>query len=111
VWFSAEIVSGTFPTRSFIKKDGITRGVPVVVNCKSVLQSGVNWETCRSGYDAVIFQYSFGVNNNSISPQMSSEYGRSRGDFVEVCNRMVYDSVLVLAQDILAVIYKCPEFG
>ena len=92
-----EIISGTFPTRSFVKGDGITRSVPIVVNCVGVLQRGVDWEIGCLGYNAVIFQYPFGVNNNSISPQMSSKYGRSRGDFVEVCNRMVYDSILSLA--------------
>jgi len=71
----------------------------------------MEWETGRSGYDVVIFQYSFGVNNNSISPQMSSKYSGSRGDLVEICNRMVYDSVLTIAQDISAVVYKCLEFS
>jgi len=76
-----------------------------------VLQGGVDWETGCSGYDAVIFQYSFGVNNNSISPQMSCKYRGSRGNFMEICNRMVYYPVLSLTQDISAVVYKCPEFG
>jgi len=49
----------------------------------------MDWEIGCLGYNAVIFQYSFGVDNNPISPQMSSKYGRSRGDFVEVCDRMV----------------------
>ena len=97
MWFDGGIVSDTFPTRSFVNGDGITRGVPIVVNRKSVLQGSVDREIGCSGYNAVIFQYSFGVNNNSISPQMSSKYGGSRGDFVEICNRMVYDSILSLA--------------
>jgi len=42
---------------------------------------------------------------------MSSKYSRSGGDFMEVCNRMVYYSVLTIAQDILTVVYECLEFG
>jgi len=59
----------------------------------------------------VVFQYSVNVNNNSISPQMSGKYSRCRGDFVEICNRMVYYSVVSLAQDISAVVNESLEFG
>ena len=111
MWFNGGIVSGTFPTRSFVKGDGITSGVPIVVHRKSMLQGGMDREIGCSGYNAVIFQYSVGINDNSVFPQMSSEYGRSRGDFVKICNRMVYYSIISLAQDVSAVINECPEFG
>jgi len=76
-----------------------------------MLQCSVDWETGCSGYDVVVFQYSFGINNNSISPQMSSKYSGSRGDFVEICNRMVYYSVLTLAQDISTMVNEGLEFS
>ncbi len=106
-----EIVFDTFPTRSFVNGNGITNGVPVVVNRKGVLQRSNDWEVSCSCYDAVIFQYSVNVNNNSISPQMSGKHSRCWGDFVEICDRMVYYSVASLAQDISAVVNKSLEFG
>jgi len=41
MWFGWEIVFDTFPNCSFVNGDGITQGVPIVVNCKSVLQGGI----------------------------------------------------------------------
>src|SRR6266581_4894460 len=110
-WFGVEIVFDTFPTRSFVNSNGITSGVPVVVNGEGVLQCRDHWEISCPCYDAVIFQYSVNVNNNSISPQMSSKHSRCWGDFVEICDRVVYYSVASLAQDISAVVNECLEFG
>src|SRR6266705_783005 len=109
-WFGVEIVFDTFPTRSFVNSDSIPHGVPVVINGEGVLQCSDDWEIGRSSYDAVIFQYSVHVNNNSISPQMSGKYSRCWGDFVEICDRMVYYSVASLAQDISAVVDKSLKF-
>src|SRR6266581_431476 len=105
-----EIVFDTFPTCSFVNGNGITNGIPVVVNCEGVLQCSDDWEISCSSYDLVIFQYPVNVNNNSISPQMSSKHSRCWGDFMEICNRMVYCPVVSLAQDISAVVNECLEF-
>src|SRR6266705_4087265 len=109
-WFGVEIVFDTFPTRSFVNSNGITNSVPVVVNREGVLQCSDDWEISCPRYDTVIFQYPVNVNNNTISPQMSGKYSRRWGDFVEICNRMVYDSVASLTQDISAVVNECLEF-
>jgi len=91
--FYWEIIFCSFPTHSFVKGSGVASSVPVIVNCEGVLQGCMNWETSCLGYNSVVFQYSICIDNNSISPQMSSKYSRSRGDFVEVHNRMVYYSI------------------
>src|SRR6266704_3577656 len=109
--FGVEIVFYTFPTRSFVNSDGIASGVPVVVNREGVLQCRGDREISCPCYDAVIFQYSVNVNNNSISPQMSGKHSRCWGDFVEICDRVVYYSIASLAQDIAAVVNECLVAG
>jgi len=91
--FYGGIIFYTFPNCSFVNGNSITRSIPVVVNREGALQYGMDWETGCSGYDAIIFQYSFCVNNNSIFPQMSSEYGRGWGNFIEIGDRAVYYSL------------------
>src|SRR6266705_1419234 len=110
-WFGVEIVFDTFPTRSCVNSDGIANGVPVVVNGEGVLQRSDDWEISCSSYDAVIFQYPVNVNNNSITPQMPGKHSGCWGDFVEICDGVVYYSVVSLAQDISAVVNECLEFG